>query len=77
MSPGLTLNRDHFGFGVLVGDGEGSSAKSLKSGSGNSQGFPQGDDREAFLSTAGTPLSGEGVGSAPADSEDLRGFFDG
>ena len=74
---GLTLNRYRFGFGVSVGDGEWSSAKLFESGSGHPQGFAQGDDGEAFLSAGLTPLPGKGVGSAPADPEDLRGFFDG
>ncbi len=74
---GLTFSRDHFGFLEPVGDGEGAAAEFFQGGSGHPQRFPQGDDGEAFLSAGGSPLSGEGVGSAPADPEDLRGFFDG
>ncbi len=74
---GLTLNRDRFGFGVSVGDGEWSSAEFFEGGSGHPQGFPQGDDRKAFLSAGLAPLPGQGVGGAPADPKDLGGFFDG
>ena len=73
----LMSNRDRFGFVVLVGDGEGSAAEFLKSGPGYPQGFAEGDDGEAFLSSALTPLPREGVGGAPADPEDLGGFLDG
>ena len=73
----LTSNGDCFRFGALVGDGEGASAKLFKRSSGYSQGFPQGDNGEAFLSAGLAPLPGEGVGGAPADPEDLRGFLNG
>lgn len=69
-------NGDCFGFGAPVGDGEGSSAELFEGGSGHPQGFPQGDNGEAFPSAGLTPLPGEGVGSSPADPENLGGFFD-
>ena len=73
----FTGNGDGFWFGALVGDGEGASAEFFWGGPGHPQGFPEGDNGEAFLSTALPPLPGEGVSGAPADPEDLGGFFDG
>ena len=72
----LTRHPDRFGFVILVGGGEGSAAEFFEGGSGHSQGFAESDYGEAFLSAALSPFPSEGVGGAPADPEDLGGFFD-